>query len=464
MSKLYRTLFLGRLVQDSALSIGGVEEGLSSVDSPFCRDGQAQFTIRGSGLAGALLATLRRLCLDLPKEITGIHKRRRDGTEAEPYTLPSAWRFFNSHPEKSQVGQSAHPEVRQHVAIDERTGAAADRALFDVEILPRGVAWPFLLEVDTARAPHAEGLARAALREWQAGRCWLGRETARGLGWLTLEGLEVYRLTRDHIERWPNARESGDYHAYVREEFRHSKCEEITPLDAEIVRQPRPLFEITGKIVAGRRSDGYGIDSLSVGGHAREQLATVWNDAFLAPTGMDREPLRAWFEPDFSIATHPSGGTRVPFVPGSSLRGPLRHAASRLVRADPGRRDRGLIESLFGMVEERAAPGKAPAIGGKLLIRDAWPEDGQWALAWLQMHAEDEFTAGAFSTAKFDRVALIEGAFSWKMVLDSPTVEECGLLRDVLALAETGQIGVGGGQWRGHGWGRWEVDGWTRMR
>jgi CRISPR/Cas system CSM-associated protein Csm3 (group 7 of RAMP superfamily) len=432
MSNPYRTLFLGTLVQESFLSVGGSDDSYTTVDSPFCRDGAQRPTLRGTGLAGALVAILRRLKGAVPATISG----SGDGRQ------PSVWRFFNSHPEIP-----AHPAYRQHVAIDPRTGAAATGALFNVETLPPQTRWPFLLEVDTSRDPEADGLAREALAHWVAGRCLLGREVARGLGWLRLEGLREYPLTTGQLDAWPDARKAGDYAGYIRDCF-GALAREVPEAELGLPG----WIELTGTLGAGPRGDGYGIDSLSIGGHASEELAAAWDARFLAPDGLDAAAAKDGFDPDFAIVTWERAGQRQPYIPGSSLRGPLRHALARRLKAR--KLDGGLLESLFGTVECSA----------KLLIRDALPvEGGDFRLAWMQHHAEDEFTAGAYGSAKFDRVALMEGRFGWKIVLEDPTTEEKQALAEVLALAQDGQVGIGGGQWRGHGWLPWESDDWHKL-
>jgi CRISPR/Cas system CSM-associated protein Csm3 (group 7 of RAMP superfamily) len=150
---------------------------------------------------------------------------------------------------------------------------------------------------------------------------------------------------------------------------------------------------------------------------------------------------------------HPNQNvTRLPYIPGSALRGPLRHALARLLKAEGDEAQRA--EALFGTVERSA----------KLLIRDALPEEAvPLQLAWLQHHAEDEFAGGAYGSAKFDRVAVMQGRFAWKMILEDATPDEKTALKKLFALAHAGQIGIGGGQWRGHGWLRWQIDGdeWT---
>lgn len=439
MTNSYRTLFVGTLVQESFLSVGGTDDPDTTVDSPFCRDGLDRPTLRGTGLAGALIATLRRLRSTVPETISG----SEDGRQ------PSVWRFFNSHPLESS--QSAY---RQHVAIDARTGAAASGALFNVETLPPGTRWPFLLEVDTKRDPHAAEQAREALRHWVAGRCLLGREVARGLGWMRLDGLQEYRLTAEDCDGWPCAKEAHDYPGYIARCF--SSLAESVPAADELLPG---WLEIIGSVSAGVHHKGYGIDSLSIGGHASEELAAAWDQRFLALDGM-KDPA-ATFDPDFAIVTFEQKDEhqqtmRLPYIPGSSLRGPLRHALSRLLRAR-GEEDPQLVRSLFGTVEKSA----------KLLICDALPDDRPGTpaiqLAWMQHHAEDEFAGGAYSAAKFDRVAVMQGRFLWRMVVENASDDEQAALRDLFDLARAGQLGIGGGQWRGHGWLDWQIDGLTRL-
>jgi len=434
MSTPYRTVFVGALVQESFLSAGGSDDPFTTVDSPFCQDGLGRPTLRGSGLAGALIATLRRARGTVPDSITGSDKGRQ----------PSAWRCFNSHPE-----QDAAPAFRQHVAIDERTGAAATGALFNVETLPPGTRWPFLLEVDDTRDETSAELAREALSHWAAGRCLIGRDVARGLGWMRLEGLTQYALTTEHADRWPNAEESVDYPKYIK-----TFATAGAPAPAADVGLPGWL-ELSGTIRVGERADGYGIDSLSIGGHASEELVASWDSRrFLAPDGMTPEAAKSAFDPDFAVVTWERDGRRQPYIPGSSLRGPLRHTLARRLRARG--ESTGVVDALFGPRNcERSA---------KLLICDAFADaEAELKLAWMQHHAEDEFTGGAYESAKFDRVAVMAGVFRWRMVLEDATQDERLALTEVLSLARDGRIGIGGGQWRGHGWPRWEVNDWESL-
>lgn len=432
MTQPYRTLFVGTLVQESFLSSGGRDDPTASMDSPLALDGQGRPTLRGTSLAGALVATLRRILRPDPVPIT--ISGCQDGRQ------PSVWRCFNSHPLGKPQGV-----VRQHVAIDARTGAAATGMLFDVETLPPGTRWLFLLEVDTSRDGQAADLAREVLAHWAAGRCLLGREVARGLGWLRLQDCHEYALTTEQLAQWPCARQADNYPRYLKEQFSSL----AKPLHA--TSEPLPGWcEISGTLTAGDyqptwHGDGqtaWGLDSLSIGGHASEELTASWNDRYLAPNGL-ADPSTG-FDPDFAVVTH----ERLPYIPGSSLRGPLRHALARWEKAN-GHPHTKLADTLFGTVENSA----------KLLIRDAFPDlSADLRLAWFQHHAEDEFAGGAYGAAKFDRVAVMQGCFCWKMVLEDASKEEQNALKALLELANTGQIGIGGGQWRGHGWLHWQIN------
>lgn len=412
--KPYRSLFVGTLRQDSFLSVGGTTDPFTTVDSPFCCDGRGRPTLRGSGLAGALVATLRRLNGAVPDHVSGGENGRQ----------PSAWRFFNSHPAVQDAGALA---ARQHVAIHPQTGTALEGALFNVETLPPRTEWAFLLEVDSSQAANAADLAEAALAHWAAGRCLLGREVARGMGWMTLTDLRRHDLGMEAVDLWPNAEKADHYRAYIKEKFGSGRA--VEPASGELPG----WVEIRGQLQAGPDQDGYGLDSLSIGGHASEELTAAWDQRYLGPAEIGKD-----FGPDTAIVTWPHGNSRIPFIPGSSLRGPLRHA---LHRHRPE-----LVDSLFGTTAESA----------KLLICDAFPLDPmQTTLAWFQMHAEDEFSGGAFGSAKFDRVAVVEGSFEVRIVIENTTAAELAAVHDLLRLAEQRQLGFGGGKWRGHGWLRW---------
>ena len=474
-NKPYRTIFVGTLVQDSALSTGGTDT-LSGVDDPLCRDGEDRFTLRGTTLAGALIATARTLYPKMPPEISVDATNKPDKT---PLT-PSLWRIYTSHP-----NNTPEIEARQGVTIHAQTGAAMDEALFDMETLPPGTCWPFLLEVDSWRAEKlgvpAESIAAAALLEWQQKRCWIGRSVARGLGWLHLEkDLRAYCLKTKHVKLWPNSLKLLD-------ELLMEIAQEIPAIDATQFSQhfnlqsdnfqakKRFYLEIQGHIHVGEQDNGYGLDALSVSGHAANLGLSSWDDKhYLSPEGKNPQHCKDNFDPDTSIVMTYRNGRYEPFIPGSSLRGVLRHALSRCLRRQgknvyapsdglSEKTIKDIVAKLFGYVSKDKARGAA------LLIRDAYLVDNEWQAAWLQQHAEDEFSGGVYESAKFDRVALLQAKFAWRMVIEAKTPRQAHLyyqrLKPILDLGEQSHLPLGGNQWRGLGWVKWEVktisEGWA---
>ncbi|NPU97351.1 MAG: hypothetical protein HPY51_09055 [Candidatus Omnitrophica bacterium] len=479
----YRTLFLGELAQESALSLGGTAGEAFGVDEAFCRDGLDRPTLRGEALAGALIATARTLFdpNKLPESISAGFRGKGSGHPPE-----SLWRLFSSHPRSVPAS-----EPRSGVGLRQETAAPAAGVLFDVETLPPGTVWPFCLEVNTFRDPDgiAEKIAAWSLLEWTRGRLWIGRSPARGLGWMTLKNLQCFRLTGEehHDELWPDSR-------FPIQDVLERIRQQVTPIDAKDFQAVLDLdscpllppeertqyLEITGTVECGFHEDGYGWDALSLGGHETNRSLMPWNAAHLClPEGRDLQWIRSGdegkAEPDSCIVyTQRSGSPPEPFVPGSSIRGTMRHALSRMKREQmttvwdpnanprPKNQDPDPVEETFGGLDGSSL----------ILVQDAYLADAHYLLAWLQHHAEDEFTQGAYESAKFDSVALLQGKFHWKIVAQihawkpdmTPNdnmkilVNQCReQLQSVLRLACHGHLPLGGKQWSGMGWPKWTV-------
>jgi hypothetical protein len=100
------------------------------------------------------------------------------------------------------------------------------------------------------------------------------------------------------------------------------------------------------------------------------------------------------------------------------------------------------------------------------VIRDARAE-GEWAAAKLHMHAEDEFSAGSYDSAKRDAVRVLHCTFPVRIVIegdgDKPAdVERLVKLIDrQVALGALGHLPVGGHKTRGAGAGHWQAKPWV---
>jgi hypothetical protein len=302
---------------------------------------------------------------------------------------------------------------------------------------------------------------------------------------MRLTELHALPLGLDDLDRWPDSRMTPDA---VIERLSRDLADRVVPsrrftaafhLDRLDRRRAGWLLELEGRLRVGQAPDGYGLDALSVGGHAaidnlaqRSEQRGSLEDHLLPPDGMKPDAWCAGLEPDFSIVLTRDGAGRLrPLLPGSGLRGALRHALSRRLNAaakrggvarrpiqDPNEGVRGKgapedpVEALFGYMTR----------GARLLVADAGLEGDDWQAALLQHHAEDEFSGGVFASSKFDRIVLIEGAFRWRIVVetdDRVAAEKARkALEPLLIQGMQGHLPVGGGRWRGVGWPTWTVE------
>lgn len=470
------TLFYGVLEQRTALLVGG--EPLSGpFDQEFGRDGCGRPRLSGAALAGALLATARKLGHVLPGRLTGAH--------SQPTHCPSAWRVWNAALLEPEPERVTH-EPRIHVAIRQDTGAAAENLLYDQVVLPHGHCWSLLLEISARHAGMPKDydslvqLARDVLAEWQAGRCWLGSGVASGLGWMQLTGLQMVTLDQSQRRHWPDNQCADNQTRFQRAATLAGGLATLLP--------PRPTrpssawhyaaFDLTLDVGAAP-ANGYGVDALSVGGFPGPQpAADLYRGHLDPPRGMDAAAFfdPKHFKPDQALAmtTRRGAAAPEPFIPGTAIRGPLRHTLSRLLRRagnailDPVTNQPTAqgdpVGELFGLLDARGPdPDRKPIErprSAALLISDAHLDHSegapQWRAAWLQHHAEDEFTASTYGGAKFDRLVLLAGRFRARMVLEAPTAADLERLRQLLlqlrAPLEQSRIGFGGAQWAGLGW------------
>jgi hypothetical protein len=375
------TLFTATLVQDSALSVSGLNRE-TSADQPFALVESTVNGVRtlvptlvGRGLKGATVAMAKRFFDPLPRAITDDIKHgalRR-----------SAWEF-------ADATTTGAPCLRAGVGIRQKTGARAGGVLYDREVIPAGTTWQLSFRVDRSHSlddaefTEAEGILGYVLAEhWAEGRCWLGGGIARGLGWGHIEDLKAYRFDEASYEAW----------------VKSGRATLPTALDEVPVVEPtRSWFFRTldvnisfGEYKPEPNEAAWGLDMFAVGPHDTERAVQPAGDGTWAkPAWATNANTPAELSTDRALLME--GGR--PLLPGASVRGPLRHAFSRLERAaghdveDPNRKDAEVSKDDpagmdFGTVKQSS----------RILIRDARAE-GAWSAAKLHMHAEDEFSAG----------------------------------------------------------------------
>lgn len=444
------TLFTATLVQDSALSVSGIDRE-TTADRPFAIVNGVP-TLPGRALKGAAVAMARRFFDPLPRVIS---------CDAESGPLVrSAWEFSDATP-----AEPVRPVLRAGVGIRQKTGARVGGILYDQEVIPAGTRWNLTFRVDwsqialplrAALGPEAEGILGYVLAEhWAKGRCWLGGGVSRGLGWCRVEDLRAYRFDDERYEEWVRAGRPRTPAA----------CEVEVPT----VSPTRSWYFRTldvdisfGEYRPDPAEPAWGLDMFAVGPHDAERT--------VQPTGDGQWARPAWasyLETPETLTTDRAllMDRGRPLLPGASVRGPLRHAYSRLERAS-GREvtDPHLVQ---GNVRDDDPAGRAFGTtrrSSRILIWDARAE-GEWAAAKLHMHAEDEFSAGSFGSAKRDAVRLLKGTFPVRIVVEGPTAEEVeSLVRLIdrqVGLGALGHLFLGGHKTRGAGAGRWCAKPWV---
>lgn len=499
----YRLLFWCELEQQTALSVGGTDEPDSTSDMPLCRDGLQRVVLRGRSVAGALLATVRTLTNQQPAELAPT-----DGK-------PSAWSVWTGYLKNGE----ALPELRQFSPHRQDTRATAEHGLFDLEVLPPGGCWQVLVEFYPERCENWEDaayLTGLALQEWSFERAWFGRRVSRGLGWMKLTKCDVLELPAcvQAVDGWPDASQaslSAHHEAantLIASLLESNEPASTTALSAWMSNPERTKAETfpqrcyrrwTGILRAGsyhptptspdKSKRTYGLDAVSIGGHGSfltdpESLT----GHLVSITDETPAAFAERFAPDMWIALQQRNGKLEPYIPGSSLAGALRSTWSR--------QERSRNESIFDLVAQDwyAAPKEASAIGEPdsvarvmgwllrndgetrpqgdneetrprwdpvtgsscLLIKDALLQGDKWTAMLGEKVALDEFSQAPY--AKFNRMAISQGAFEFALVLEWPTSDPegfasaCAHVRALIEQLKRRQIGIGGGEFRAYGY------------
>ncbi|MGE0757962.1 MAG: RAMP superfamily CRISPR-associated protein [Pirellulaceae bacterium] len=451
------TLFTATLIQDSALSVSGLDRE-TSADQPFALvDGVP--TLVGRGLKGAAVAMARRFFDPLPRAVSDDIKQgalRR-----------SAWEF-------SDATTTGTPALRAGVGIRQKTGARASGVLYDREVMPAGTRWQLNFRVDRSYAhddaefAEAEGILGYVLAEhWTKGRCWLGGNVARGLGWCHIDELKAYRFDEAGYDAWVKAGRPSLPHVST------VKSPVVSPTRSWCFRTLDVDISF-GEYKPDPNDAAWGLDMFAVGPHDTERAVqrTGYGKWVRPPWAANANDPSKWSDDKHTpkdLSTDRAllmEGDR-PLLPGSSVRGPLRHAFARHENDQAGR----LVveDSNYSGANIREDDLAGPAFGtvtksSRILIRDALC-DGEWSAAKLHMHAEDEFSAGSYRSAKRDAVRLLHGTFTVRIVVEGATNDEAKRLEKLIdrqvALGALGHLPIGGHKTRGAGAGRWQAKPWV---
>jgi CRISPR/Cas system CSM-associated protein Csm3 (group 7 of RAMP superfamily) len=439
------TLFTVTLVQDSALSVSGLDRETIADQAFTVVDGIP--TMVGRGIKGAAVAMAKRFFDPLPRCVSDDIKYGN--------LRRSAWEF-------ADTTTDSRCSLRAGVGIRQRTGARAKGVLYDREVIPAGTKWPLSIRVDRSftlnddEFNEAEGILGYVLgSHWSEGRCWLGGGAARGLGWCHLENLKVYRMDESSYEAWVTSGRSNLPPAL-------SEIPAVVPTRSWSFRTLDVEISF-GEYKPDPEEAAWGLDMLALGPHASEgNFQTLGNGDWARPAWAVGNRL-----PDAKLPDALNTDRALlmendrPLLPGASVRGPLRHAFSRLMRASGTPvNDPHPLQGNVGDTDPAGAVFGTVAKSSRVLIRDG-RVDGDWAAAKLHMHAEDEFSAGSYLKAKRDAVRLLRGKFPVRFVVEGKSAAEVNELTKLIdrqvALGKLGHLPLGGHKTRGGGAGKWEA-------
>ena len=485
--KLFRAVFSGTIEQLTAMHIGGHSEKDPKASTFYC-DGSDRLTMRGTALAGAMIAHLRKMGFDtIPPYISDASDGHRQ----------SRWRIHNLHPRNSKINRGSPVEEKRNMigVVAKTRGAATEkRALLELNILPKNTVWPFIIEVDILNDDDgldAEKMLLALLNDWKINGAWIGANAARGMGLVKVSQFKHYRLTSDDMDWWPDAtsEDKSLKNAFDILADQHRKRSVPTGTITPIALPANPWHRLTieGNIGIGVNHDEYGVDSLSLGDTANKSHGkTYWGNTgspLLAPLGISDKNTWLANTQDWTLMIAMTSTlcdnqrSLRPLIPGSSLRGSLRHATARYLRGEdinipdanikdsrwnnmePGQAK--TFADLFGFVDELASPTEPDATDGALIVPDCVADTGDFSLAVLEPHAEDEFAGGVYDSGKFNRIHLMEATFKPRLIIearDEDTLQQyLNLLLPVLKLSSIGMLDLGGGAFRGAGWPQWRA-------
>ncbi len=340
--------------------------------------------------------------------------------------------------------------VRHGVRIEPDKRTAADKALYDLQLLDAGTTFDLSLELLIAADPPDEddpnpttpptraellSLLALALRGLQDGAIPLGARKGRGLGECRVSGWRVWRYdltTPDGLRGWlAHDRAGAEWQPY---------------------QQAPQTGDDIGPLLGAEPTAGAGRETFTA--HAAFTIA----GALL---------VRSGFEGEGPDVVH-MGGEEGPVLPGTSLAGVMRAQARRIARtlsADQARAA-DLVDELFGIMPETGPGGDkddaaARRTAGRVRVTERPITNG---LSLVQNRVKiDRFTGGAADTALFEEQPIFGGGveMAWtarralpagnEIDADRRFRAEVGLLLLTLKDLWTGFLPVGGGANVGRG-------------
>ena len=416
------------------LHVGGGED--NGFEQPVLRDAFGAYRIPGSSIAGVLREFVQERCPELVEKAFGVTTRPRQlGTQqkTEATGISSAiWCAdallldFDDTPamhklaEGKSVDVGLGPYIRDHVRLDKDTGAAEKGGKFDEEIVPAGSRFALCITLDgwnTQPEPILCNLFEGLCHALEEGHITFGGKQASGFGQV--------RVVESACRRFDLKSEAG--------------------MQAWLNLAPAPLFEAgEGEKHAARAALP---DRKTKGISGSITLPLVSHGPLLVGGGVpeaDADVDIAFYREAFADYTAKENILRK-VVPGSSLRGVLRHRVRHIAQTLGVDAD-SMINSLFGSTEGKEGTRS------KVRVEDAPLQEAKTPVV-VQHVAIDRFTGGAMESALYTEGPLWQEQLAVPLSLHVQGLEDAEaavLLHALLDMCE-GTLPVGAGGNRGNG-------------
>lgn len=407
-----------------------------SLDQPVNRDSYGLWRIQGSSVAGILRSYVRDAEPKQEDILFGHHNASKttSSNSTVDQSASLVWcsdallldfdenYAFKKIASGNDIGFSVGPFVRDHVNIDLEKGTATDGGKYDEEIVPPGVKFAIELKLDGWNEELSADKSDAFLKLCSAikqGLITFGGKTVSGYGKVDCTYAEVRELnlkSKDDLETYLNLSDSPVFADNEGHSVELLKVDELTSKDD---------YLYTGKLVLPLVSNG----PILVGG-TNSKDSEVDMVCLMTPILDDKKK-------DYIYKYT---------IPGSSLRGVIRHRVFDILKALDKYSDKNdELNSIFGSVSGKN--GSA----GHVKCSDIYL--GVDKAQHVQHVAIDRFTGGAIDGALFDEAPIWESCLLLKTEIEFTdlTAFQTAVLMHALLDICTGDAPIGGGTNRGNG-------------
>ncbi len=419
-----RIVITGDLVLQSGAHFGaGDPDPLSYVDMTLLKDPlEDKALLPGASMAGALRNYLHERELGFSKTTSLSTERQLLAT-----TLFGGYKGDDTGKQSLLIVNDALAEVkrielRDGVRIDPATRTAQEDMLFSLEMLPAGTVFPLSFELLVLKE-NADKILKGlviALQGLERGEITLGAKKRRGYGQCKVKSWQVteYNLTNPNgLIAWLN---------------QDTSTQKTTETVANALNLPqetldnRACFELKST---------FGLDgSLLIRSHIGSREGS----------------------PDTAhIHTVDIDGNRLPFVPGTSLAGVIRHRTLRIAKTvfkGDANKAGDLVDEMFGCektvetVENNETKKEQILKASRVIVEDA---PIRHVKPMVQNRVKlDRFTGGAFKTALINQEPIFghkdQSELDINLKLRNPQAHEIGLLLLVLKDLWAGDLPLGG--------------------